>query len=151
MKILRKREAAARLGCGSLSTFHEKYVKTGRVKLIYLGKRSVGVLESDIDRLIGDLVAESAAHPIGGRWRQHRRRGADARRNKRRRKEKSPPESGRARAVRLRPVSHQRGGQVATSGPINRKTPRVRSLFRSITNPSAGQSSQSGKTLLIAR
>ena len=63
MKILRKREAAARLGCGSLSTFHEKYVKTGRVKLIYLGKRSVGVLESDIDRLIGDLVAESAAHP----------------------------------------------------------------------------------------
>jgi predicted DNA-binding transcriptional regulator AlpA len=62
VKILRKSEAAARLGCG-LSTFHERFVKTGRVKLIYLGKRSVGVLESDIDRLIGELVAESAVHP----------------------------------------------------------------------------------------
>jgi hypothetical protein len=62
VKILRKSEAAARLGCG-LSTFHEKYVKPGRVKLIYLGKRSVGALESDTDRVIGELVAESAAHP----------------------------------------------------------------------------------------
>lgn len=62
VKILRKSEAAARLGCG-ISTFYEKYVKPGRVKLIYLGKRSVGALESDIDRVIGELVAESAAHP----------------------------------------------------------------------------------------
>jgi hypothetical protein len=60
--IIRKAKAAARMGCG-VSTFHEKYVKTGRVKLIYLGKRSVGVLESEIDRLIGELVAESEAHP----------------------------------------------------------------------------------------
>ena len=61
-KILRKKEGAARLGAG-LSTFEEKFVKTGRVKLIYLGKRSVGVLESDIDRVIDELVAESEAHP----------------------------------------------------------------------------------------
>jgi predicted DNA-binding transcriptional regulator AlpA len=62
VRIHRKPEAAARLGCG-VSTFHEKYVKTGRVKLIYLGKRSVGVLESEINRLISELVAESEAHP----------------------------------------------------------------------------------------
>jgi predicted DNA-binding transcriptional regulator AlpA len=61
-RIIRKAEAAARLG-GGLSTFHEKYVKTGRVKLIYLGRRSVGVLESEIDRLVDELVAESAANP----------------------------------------------------------------------------------------
>jgi hypothetical protein len=60
--IIRKAKAAARMGCG-LSTFHEKYVKTGRVKLIYLGKRSVGVLESDLDRLVDELVAESEAYP----------------------------------------------------------------------------------------
>jgi predicted DNA-binding transcriptional regulator AlpA len=61
-RIIRKAEAAARLG-GGLSTFHEKYVKTGRVKLIYLGRRSVGVLESEIDRLVDELVAESETNP----------------------------------------------------------------------------------------
>ena len=61
-KIIRKPEAAARLGAG-LSTLHEKYIATGRLKLIYLGKRSVGLLEEDVDRLIGELIAESEAHP----------------------------------------------------------------------------------------
>jgi predicted DNA-binding transcriptional regulator AlpA len=61
-RILRKPEAAARLGAG-LSTFHQKFVATGRIKLVYLGKRSVGVLESEVDRLVDELVAESVAHP----------------------------------------------------------------------------------------
>jgi hypothetical protein len=60
--ILRKPVAARRLGIG-LSTFEEKYVKTGRVDLIYLGQRSVGCLESQIDEVIDELVAESKANP----------------------------------------------------------------------------------------
>jgi predicted DNA-binding transcriptional regulator AlpA len=61
-KLIRKAEAAARLGVG-LSTFHERYVATGRLRLIYLGKRSVAVVESDIDGLIDELIAQSENHP----------------------------------------------------------------------------------------
>jgi predicted DNA-binding transcriptional regulator AlpA len=61
-KLIRKAEAAKRLG-GGLSTFQEKYVDTGRIKFVYLGKRSVAVVESDVDRLIDELVAESEANP----------------------------------------------------------------------------------------
>jgi predicted DNA-binding transcriptional regulator AlpA len=60
--ILRKPVAARRLGIG-LSTFEEKFVKTGRVDLVYLGPRTVGVLESQIDAVIDELIAESKANP----------------------------------------------------------------------------------------
>jgi predicted DNA-binding transcriptional regulator AlpA len=62
MKIVRKPVAAERLG-GSVSTLEEKCVQTGRLKKIYLGKRSVGFLEADVDRLVQELIAESENHP----------------------------------------------------------------------------------------
>jgi predicted DNA-binding transcriptional regulator AlpA len=61
-KIIRPKEAAKRLG-GGLSTFHQKFVATGKIKAIHLGKRSTGFLESDVDRLIDELIRESETNP----------------------------------------------------------------------------------------
>jgi predicted DNA-binding transcriptional regulator AlpA len=55
-RIVRPKEAWQRLGIGH-SNFHENYVRTGRVRLVRLGPRSVGVIEEELDALIDELAA----------------------------------------------------------------------------------------------
>jgi predicted DNA-binding transcriptional regulator AlpA len=51
------------LGGISKTKFHDDYIKTGRLHPIPLGKRAIGFLEADIDRLIEELVTEAKANP----------------------------------------------------------------------------------------
>jgi predicted DNA-binding transcriptional regulator AlpA len=55
-RILRPKVAQQRLGIGH-TNFWENYVKTGRVRLVRLGPRSVGVIEEELDALIDELAA----------------------------------------------------------------------------------------------
>jgi hypothetical protein len=55
--ILRPQAAWTRLGVGR-TTFYEKFVKTGRVKLVNLGERAKGAIDDELDRLIDELRAE---------------------------------------------------------------------------------------------
>jgi predicted DNA-binding transcriptional regulator AlpA len=57
-RILRLAEVRKRLSIGR-TMLDEKYIKTGRLKLIKLGKRAVGVLESNVEEVIDELLAES--------------------------------------------------------------------------------------------
>jgi predicted DNA-binding transcriptional regulator AlpA len=66
-RIIRPKEAMSRLSCGR-TKFYSDYVRTGRLRLIPLGPRNVGILESELDALIDQLVAErDAAPPRRGR------------------------------------------------------------------------------------
>jgi predicted DNA-binding transcriptional regulator AlpA len=56
-RVLRPKEAQRRLGIGH-TNFWENFVQTGRLKLVRLGPRSVGVLEHELDALIDQLAAE---------------------------------------------------------------------------------------------
>jgi predicted DNA-binding transcriptional regulator AlpA len=53
-RILRPREAQRRLGIGH-TTFYEDYVATGRIRLVALGERARGVIEDELDDLIGAM------------------------------------------------------------------------------------------------
>jgi uncharacterized phage protein gp47/JayE len=55
--ILRPQAAWTRLGVGR-TTFYEKFVKTGRVKLVNIGERAKGAIDDELDRLIDELRAE---------------------------------------------------------------------------------------------
>ena len=50
-------EACLRLGNISNSNFYEKFVGTGRVRLVNITPRRVGVLEDELDALIDELAA----------------------------------------------------------------------------------------------
>ncbi len=56
-RILRPKVAQRRLGIGH-TNFWENFVKTGRVRLVRLGPRSVGVIEHELDALIDEMVRE---------------------------------------------------------------------------------------------
>jgi predicted DNA-binding transcriptional regulator AlpA len=58
-QILRPKEAQRRLGVGH-TKFYEDFINTGRLKLVRLGERSVGVLEHELDELIDQLPARDA-------------------------------------------------------------------------------------------
>jgi predicted DNA-binding transcriptional regulator AlpA len=63
-QILRPKEAARRLGLGH-TKFYADYVNTGRLRLVRLGERSVGVLEHELDALIDQLPERDAAEQKG--------------------------------------------------------------------------------------
>jgi excisionase family DNA binding protein len=52
-KILRPREARQRLGIGN-TRFYE-LVNEGKIRLVRLGPRAVGVIEDELDQLITEL------------------------------------------------------------------------------------------------
>ena len=56
-RILDPAEACLRLGNMSNSNFYEKFVGTGRVRLVNITPRRVGVLEDELDALIDELAA----------------------------------------------------------------------------------------------
>jgi predicted DNA-binding transcriptional regulator AlpA len=56
-RILRPKEAQKRLGIGH-TNFWENFVQTGRLRLVRLGPRSVGVIEHELDALIDKMVRE---------------------------------------------------------------------------------------------
>jgi hypothetical protein len=55
--ILRPKAAWTKLGVGR-TTFYEKFVKTGRVKLVNIGERAKGAIDDELDALIDELRAE---------------------------------------------------------------------------------------------
>jgi predicted DNA-binding transcriptional regulator AlpA len=55
--ILRPREAWRRLGI-SRSTFYDKFVSKGRIKLIPITERAVGVVDGELDDLIEEMIAD---------------------------------------------------------------------------------------------
>jgi predicted DNA-binding transcriptional regulator AlpA len=59
-QILRPKEAQRRLGVGH-TKFYADYVNTGRLRLVRLGERSVGILEHELDALIDQLPAHNTA------------------------------------------------------------------------------------------
>jgi predicted DNA-binding transcriptional regulator AlpA len=64
--ILRPKAAWTKLGI-SKQTFYRKYVRTGRIRLIQIGRRTTGVLEDEIDALIEEMIAErDTGPPVSG-------------------------------------------------------------------------------------
>jgi hypothetical protein len=59
-RILRERECCLRLACGK-TKFRTDY--RPRLTRVALGKQSFGYIESSVERLINELVAETAAAP----------------------------------------------------------------------------------------
>jgi predicted DNA-binding transcriptional regulator AlpA len=59
-QILRPKEAAKRLGI-SPSTFYDRFVRTGRLRLVALGPHSSGAIEDEIDDLIDQMIEERDA------------------------------------------------------------------------------------------
>jgi predicted DNA-binding transcriptional regulator AlpA len=55
--ILRPQAAWTKLGIGR-TTFYEKFVKTGRVKLVDISERAKGAIDSELDALIDELRAK---------------------------------------------------------------------------------------------
>jgi predicted DNA-binding transcriptional regulator AlpA len=54
-RILRPKEAQQRLGVKH-SAFYENFINTGRLRLVRLGPRAVGVVEDELDALIGEMI-----------------------------------------------------------------------------------------------
>jgi predicted DNA-binding transcriptional regulator AlpA len=63
--ILRPKAAWTKLGVGK-TTFYDKFVKTGRVKLVDIGERAKGAIDDEIDALIEEMRAERDAEPHAG-------------------------------------------------------------------------------------
>jgi predicted DNA-binding transcriptional regulator AlpA len=59
-RIIRPREAWQRLGVKH-TAFYESFINTGRLRLVRLGPRAVGVVEDELDALIGQMIAERDA------------------------------------------------------------------------------------------
>jgi predicted DNA-binding transcriptional regulator AlpA len=59
-RILRPREAWQRLGIKHIA-FYERFINTGRLRLVRLGPRAVGVVEDELDALIGEMITERDA------------------------------------------------------------------------------------------
>jgi predicted DNA-binding transcriptional regulator AlpA len=62
MRILRKREVLERLGIRK-TAFYSNFVKTGRLRLVKIGDRAVGVIEQELDALIEELRRERDRRP----------------------------------------------------------------------------------------
>ena len=62
MRLLRKKEAQARLGVGK-THFYDTYIKTGRLRLVPISERIECVVEEDVDAVIAEKIAagETAA------------------------------------------------------------------------------------------
>jgi predicted DNA-binding transcriptional regulator AlpA len=56
-RILRKHEVLERLGIRK-TTLHENFIKTGRLRLVKIGARAVGIIEDELDSLIEELRRE---------------------------------------------------------------------------------------------
>jgi predicted DNA-binding transcriptional regulator AlpA len=54
-RIIRPKEAQKRLGVGH-SKFYEDFVNSGRLRLVRLGPKSVGVIEDELDAFIDQLI-----------------------------------------------------------------------------------------------
>jgi excisionase family DNA binding protein len=59
-QILRPNEAWKRLGV-KRSTFYSEFVASGRLRLVKLGERARGVIESELDALIDEMARERDA------------------------------------------------------------------------------------------
>ena len=59
-QILRPKEAQRRLGVGH-TKFYEDFINTGRLRLVRLGPRAVGIVERELDELIDHLPERDAA------------------------------------------------------------------------------------------
>ena len=57
-RILRLPEVRRRIPVGH-TKLHEDFIKTGRLKLVRLGPRAVGVLEFNVEQVIDELIEES--------------------------------------------------------------------------------------------
>lgn len=56
--ILRLPAVLARMPIGR-SALHERFIKTGRLRKIQLGPRSIGFAESNVDEVVAEIIAES--------------------------------------------------------------------------------------------
>jgi hypothetical protein len=63
MKLIRPKEACARLGVGR-TKFYKDLVAAGRLRLVYLGPRTSAVVERELELLIEELVRERDATPL---------------------------------------------------------------------------------------
>jgi predicted DNA-binding transcriptional regulator AlpA len=61
-RVLRPREAWQRLGIKH-TAFYELFINTGKLRLVRLGPRAVGVVEDELDALIGEMITERDALP----------------------------------------------------------------------------------------
>jgi excisionase family DNA binding protein len=59
-KIIRPKEAQKRLGIGH-DKFYSDLIANGKLKLVRLGPRCVGVIEDELDAFIDSLAAEREA------------------------------------------------------------------------------------------
>lgn len=59
-RILRKREVLERLGIRK-TTLHETFIKTGRLRLVKIGARAVGIIEDDDDRTVPESESKAVA------------------------------------------------------------------------------------------
>jgi predicted DNA-binding transcriptional regulator AlpA len=58
-RMLRIGEVCRRLGC-CRSTLYANYIRPGRLRMYALGTRTVGALEADVERLVGEMVAKGS-------------------------------------------------------------------------------------------
>jgi hypothetical protein len=59
-RLVRLKDAPARLGVGR-TTFRVKYINTGRVRLVPVGKRGQAIEEEQLDALVDKTIAEGEA------------------------------------------------------------------------------------------
>ena len=66
--LVRLKDAWRQLACGK-TTFSKKYVKTGRLKLVPIGERTVAVIQAQLDAVIAQEIAagESISRKITAR------------------------------------------------------------------------------------
>lgn len=60
--LLRPKAAWTRLAVGR-TTFYEKFVATGRIRLVHLSNKISAAIEEDVERVIDELIAERDANP----------------------------------------------------------------------------------------
>jgi predicted DNA-binding transcriptional regulator AlpA len=61
-RILRKNEVLKRLGIRKTSLY-DSFIKTGRLRLVQIGARAVGIIEDELDALIEELRRERDRRP----------------------------------------------------------------------------------------
>jgi len=59
-RLVRLKDAPARVGVG-ITTFRKKYINTGRVRLVPVGKRGQAIEEEQLDALVDETVAQGKA------------------------------------------------------------------------------------------